>query len=110
ARAPRARTGLSVAAMVVGIVSILGALVIPLLGVICAILAMIFGIIGLRQARAGSSNRRGFALTGLITGVIGLVLAIVVAVFAARKYYACQHHIRHRPSREELQQSNQESV
>jgi hypothetical protein len=70
---PSPKTGLSTAAMVLGIVaSCIG--LIPILGILalpCAILAIIFGFIGIRR-----NVRRGFAVTGLVTGLLGIMLAI----------------------------------
>jgi hypothetical protein len=70
---PSPKTGLSTAAMVLGIVaSCIG--LIPILGIFafpCAILAVIFGIVGIRR-----NVRRGFAISGLVTGLLGIVLAI----------------------------------
>jgi hypothetical protein len=67
------KTGLSTAALVLGIVaSCIG--LIPILGIFalpCALLAIIFGAIGIRR-----NVKRGFAITGLVTGVLGIVLAI----------------------------------
>jgi uncharacterized membrane protein len=67
------RTGLSTSALVLGIVSACIGLI-PILGILalpCAVLAIIFGIIGMRR-----NVRRGFAITGLATGCLGIVLAI----------------------------------
>lgn len=67
------KTGLSTSALVLGIVaSCIG--LIPILGIFalpCAVLAIIFGIVGIRR-----NVKRGFAITGVVTGVLGIVLAI----------------------------------
>jgi hypothetical protein len=68
------RTGLSTAALVLGIVGAVVGLI-PLLGIIaipCGILAIIFGIVGIRR-RA----RKGFAIAGLATGVVALTFGIL---------------------------------
>jgi hypothetical protein len=70
--------GIAVAAMVCGIVAVvLGWIpVLFAIGAVLALLAIIFGIVGLRRART-SGRRRGFAITGLITGAIGVGVAVV---------------------------------
>lgn len=71
---PRESTGLSVASLVLGILSMLGffaIILVPLAGVIT-------GHLGLRR----EPQSRGLAIAGLITSWIGLVLAIVVYAVA----------------------------
>ncbi len=63
--------GLAVAALVLGIISIVLCFV-PFLSAILAILAIIFGIIALKSAR------RGMAIAGLATGILGLLLGILI--------------------------------
>ena len=108
--APTARnSGLSIASLVLGIVSIPAALTVWI-GAICGVLAIVLGAIGLRQARAGRAGRRGLALAGLIAGVIGLVLSVVVFAYAVKRTQACQDRIGHAPSRAELEQCIREGV
>ncbi|QIV87185.1 DUF4190 domain-containing protein [Glutamicibacter mishrai] len=71
---PRESTGLSVASLVLGILSMLGffaIILVPLAGVIT-------GHLGLRR----EPQSRSLAIAGLITSWIGLVLAIVVYAVA----------------------------
>ncbi|WP_440100749.1 DUF4190 domain-containing protein [Glutamicibacter mishrai] len=71
---PRESTGLSVASLVLGILSMLGffaIILVPLAGVIT-------GHLGLRR----EPQSRSLAIAGLITSWIGLVLAIVVYALA----------------------------
>ena len=103
------RNGLSIAALVLGIISVPAALTVWI-GAICAVLAIVFGIIGLNQAKKGRANRRAFALVGLITGVIGLVLSVVVFAYAVKRTQACQDRIGHAPSRAELEQCIRDGV
>ncbi len=65
------KSGLSIAAMVLGISS----LVLWFVGFILAVLAIIFGAIGLKRKRG-----RGFAITGLVTGIIGLIVSIGILI------------------------------
>lgn len=68
------RKGLSIASLVLGIVSIL--LVSKfIIAVACGILAIIFGIKG--KKRGG----KGMAAAGFITGIIGLSLQVIFFIF-----------------------------
>lgn len=65
--------GFCVASLVLGIIGIPAfcAAGIP------AILAIIFGIIGLTQVNQGRGSGRGMAITGIIGGVIGGIIAVI---------------------------------
>ena len=63
--------GISVAALVLGIVSVVFCWN-PLLGIPCGILGLVFGIIGRNK------SKNGMALAGLILGIIGLVISIII--------------------------------
>ena len=72
----------AVAAFVLGIVGVL-TLFLPLVGLgglVCGVLAVIFGISGWRSANRGASNK-GLAISGFVLGLIPLVLAIVLVMF-----------------------------
>jgi hypothetical protein len=70
---------LPIAAMILGIISI----VVPFIGVVAAILAIIFAIISLHR----KTTHRGFAIAGIATGAFGILMTIVafslVALFIA---------------------------
>jgi hypothetical protein len=104
------RNGLPTAAMVLGVVSVGTLLLVPLVAAICSVLAIVFGIIGLRQVRTGRSNRRGFALTGLATGIAGLVILVVLVGYAIRRFDACQRHVGHQPNTQELLQCRKDRI
>jgi hypothetical protein len=87
------RNGIAVAAMVCGIIAVVIGWV-PVLfaiGAVLAILAIIFGIVGLRRART-SGRRRGFAITGLVTGVVGIPIAVVGLVFTVVVFRAIDRY------------------
>jgi hypothetical protein len=69
--------GLAVAGMVCGIVAVVIAWVpfIAVLGVIAAIVGLSLSIPALSRSR--QSGRRGFAITGIVTSVCGLLLGVV---------------------------------
>jgi hypothetical protein len=73
-----ANNGMGTAAMVLGIVAISTSWMpfIVVLGVIAALLALVFGWIGLRRAKR-SGGSRSFAIVGLVTGASALVAATV---------------------------------
>ena len=79
----RAKTnGLSVASLVLGLVGIpLCFLFIP------SLLAVIFGIVGLKQIKGGpTQSGRGLAIAGLILGAIMLMLVVLVLAFGETNF------------------------
>jgi hypothetical protein len=78
------KNGIGLAALIVGIVSLLLAWV-PFLGLI-GIVAVVLGIIGLRRVKARVATNKGMALAGLILGILAVLAGIfwiVAAVFFA---------------------------
>lgn len=73
--APPASKGLSIAALVTGILGFVLSWF-PLVGVVLAALGIIFGAIGLQRDR---TEGRGLAVAGLILGVLGALLFVVFA-------------------------------
>jgi hypothetical protein len=67
-----------VAALVLGILSLVFMVLFPPVGVIVGILAVVFGIIGVRRVRRGEASNRGQALAGGITGGVGLVVSVAL--------------------------------
>jgi hypothetical protein len=61
------------------------------IGAVLAVLAIIFGIVGIGRART-SGRRKGFAITGLVTGSAGVLVAVgglvlTIVVFRAIDRY-----------------------
>ncbi|TJZ57370.1 DUF4190 domain-containing protein [Streptomyces piniterrae] len=77
------RNGMGVTALVLGIVGVvLGLLVIVFwISWLPALLAVIFGVVGLSQVRKGLATNRGMALAGVILGVVGLLTALGGGLF-----------------------------
>jgi hypothetical protein len=78
----RPRNGVGTAALVVGVVSlVLAALIIFFpIAAILGIVAAILGLVGMRRASRGEATNRAHAVAGLVTGVLGLIAAIVIGV------------------------------
>jgi len=76
---PAPRNGLGTAALVLGILGLLLS-IIPAIGVLFGVLglvAVVLGVIGLRRVKRGQATNRGAALTGIITGVLAIVVSAV---------------------------------
>jgi hypothetical protein len=77
--------GLATAALVIGIIAVVGS-VIPVLNigsVALAILAFIFALIGLSRAKKNRGIGAGMAVTGLILAVLTVIITTVVNTVAA---------------------------
>lgn len=74
-QAARPRNGFSIAALVCAIAQVLFFLL-PLF----ALLAIIFGAIGVSKARRLGGAGRGMGLTGLILGCVGMVFFVLVII------------------------------
>ncbi|MFJ7060362.1 DUF4190 domain-containing protein [Streptomyces griseobrunneus] len=77
---PQPSNGLGTAALVLGIISVVGFCMYGV-NIILGILALIFGIIGLGRAKRGEATNRGMAIAGIITGSIGIVIGSVLLGF-----------------------------
>lgn len=67
------KKGFSIAALVLGIIAIVCCCV-WYISIPCGILAIIFGIIGIK------SSKKGMSIAGLITGAVGLVISIIIFI------------------------------
>jgi hypothetical protein len=87
-RPPSPRNGIAAAATVLGIT---GAALswlpfVFVVGVIAAVLGIVFGLVGLRRARR-AGHGRALAMTGLVTGVVGVAmgsLGVVLTIATVR--------------------------
>jgi uncharacterized membrane protein len=75
--------------MVLGIIALVLFFTI-LVGVICGVLAIIFGTIGRKRARAGLATNHGNATAGLVTGIIAVIITLVFAAIVIPNHY-CFH-------------------
>lgn len=67
------KKGFSIAALVLGIIAIV-LCCIWYISIPCGILAIIFGIVGIK------SSKKGMSIAGLITGAVGLVISIIIFI------------------------------
>ena len=83
-------SGMAIASLVLGIVSLLSFCLFHLgiiIGLPCAILALVFGVLARPKVNTGEMGGRGMALAGLICGSIYLAL-LVIGVIAVLVFIA----------------------
>jgi hypothetical protein len=71
--------GLSIAALVCGILGIVGSFI-PFVGyftLVLAILGIIFGVIGMKKCNANGGEGKGLAVAGLVLGIIGAAFGVI---------------------------------
>ncbi|WP_267245581.1 DUF4190 domain-containing protein [Streptomyces sp. PR69] len=75
---------MGVTALVLGIVGVVLGLAVVLFWMswLPALLALVFGFVGLAHCRKGVATNRGMALTGVILGAAGLLIAVGGGVFS----------------------------
>ena len=78
----RARYGMGIAALVVGVASLVAALSFVLLpiGLVGSLVAICLGAAALVRGRSGGTANPGQATAGLVCGILGLAVGIVFAV------------------------------
>lgn len=79
AQAPPVPNGPAIAALVLGILALVLALV-PFtffLGVVCGLAAVVLAAAGLRRASRPGVPGRGMAVSGLVTGLLGVVIGVL---------------------------------
>ncbi|MFJ1544195.1 DUF4190 domain-containing protein [Streptomyces sp. NPDC088246] len=99
-RPPVGRNGLAVAAMVLGLISLMTSIV--FVGGLLGGIGLILGIVGLKTTKRTGSGR-GKAITGVVTSAIAIVVSILVALFMV--WYANKTQECYRP--ESIQQYKQ---
>jgi hypothetical protein len=79
--------GLGIAGGVCGIVAVVLCWIpfVDYVSIVLGALAIIFGAIGIRHANAHGGGGKGMALTGVITGIVALVISVLflAVVYAA---------------------------
>lgn len=69
--------GMATGALVLGILALITSITV-FGGVVLGLLAVIFGIIGLRRANRGLALGRGRAIAGIILGLLGILVAVAL--------------------------------
>ncbi|MDX2564198.1 DUF4190 domain-containing protein [Streptomyces sp. TX20-6-3] len=72
--------GMGTTSMVLGIIAVAGFCMYGL-GVVLGILALIFGIIGIKKCGRGEATNRGMAVAGIVLGAIGTLVSAVFLGF-----------------------------
>jgi hypothetical protein len=83
---PPRTNGKSIAALVLGILAI----VLPYIGFLIGIIAIIFASISLKEIKRNQEQGRGMAIAGLVCGIVGTsiyLLIILFLVFALASFY-----------------------
>ncbi len=69
--------GLAVAALVVGILSLLGLFCFGVPGLLLGIIAIVLGVLGIKKANTMPGQpQKGLAIGGIVTGAIGLLVGL----------------------------------
>jgi uncharacterized membrane protein HdeD (DUF308 family) len=100
---PVRRSGIAIAALALGVLSIPLAFTIYV-GLLIGLLAVALGVAGLVATRGGRRSGRGMATAGLVTGLLGLVFATALGLYGLHTYRDCQDRIGHAPTRDELRE------
>jgi hypothetical protein len=74
---PLQTSGMAIASLVMGILGWL-LFVVPIFPLICFVLAIVFGGIGLGETSDGKKSGRGLAIAGLVLGILGLLLGLLI--------------------------------
>jgi hypothetical protein len=69
------KNGLGTAALVLGIIGLAGGWFLPGTGV-AALLAVIFGVIGIQRANRGEASNKTIALWGMWLGIAGIAISV----------------------------------
>jgi len=78
--APAPRNGLGIAALVVGIIALVGSFSV-VGGILLGIVAVILGFAGRARAKRGEATNGGTALAGIIVGVVAMVAGLAFIAF-----------------------------
>jgi len=74
---------MAIAALVLGILSILFGILFFPLGFLLAIIGLVLGVLALNRSRRSGGAGRGLAIGGIVTSVLGLLAAIAAATVLA---------------------------
>ncbi|MBP2001236.1 hypothetical protein J2Z69_002279 [Paenibacillus shirakamiensis] len=72
----RPNSGKAIAALVLGILSIVA----PYVGIVLGIIAIILGTLALKEIKRGTVQGRGLAVAGLVCGIIGTAMYTIIII------------------------------
>ena len=92
----RRRNGAGTAALVIGVVSLVLALLVLFapLALPLGLLAAILGGIGMSRASRGEADNRSHAVAGLVTGLLSIVVALVIGISFVGVFVEHQRDLR----------------
>lgn len=78
----RRRNGAGTAALVIGVVSLVLAILVVFspLSLLLGIIAVIFGGVGMSRASRGEADNRSHAIAGLVTGLLSIIIVIAIGI------------------------------
>ena len=79
-----ATSGLAIAALVVGVVSLLLAVPIFPLGLIGGVIGAILGFIARGKIRRGEASGNGIAIGGIVTSILAIAIAVFVGLIVVQ--------------------------
>lgn len=85
---PRSNNGKAIAALVLGILSIIFCWL-SVFDAVFVILALIFGLIALSETKNGRGRGRGMAIAGLVCVIVGALLATLISIKVFRAVDKC---------------------
>ncbi|HEU4488948.1 MAG TPA: DUF4190 domain-containing protein [Actinomycetota bacterium] len=90
------KNGVGVAALVIGVLALVLALLVLFfpIAALLGLIAIILGIVGISRASRGEADNRGQALAGLITGLVGLLLAVFFTISIGAFFATHQNDFR----------------
>lgn len=102
---PAPKNGVGLAALILGILALLSGFFV--IGGLLGLVAIVLGVIGSRRAKRGLATNRGAAITGIVLGVIGVLLtvaALAFGVFVGSKAANCTDLANQGASEQQIQQ------
>jgi hypothetical protein len=79
----KASSGKATAAMVLGILGVLVALFVPIVGIIMGVIAIVFGRQAREETASGRKSGRGKAQAGFVLGIVAVVLSVIAMIVNA---------------------------
>ena len=76
-------SGKATAAMVLGILGVLVALFIPIVGIIMGIIAIVFGRQAREETASGRKSGRGKAQAGCVLGIVAVAMSVIAMIINA---------------------------